>query len=454
MWRRVGCIALIVIAIGVTVAIVLKNKGEDGGFKISVGSRKVKEDAEPSFEPVRRGDIEIVVEASGTTEPITDIEVKSEATGRITDFLVEEGTKVKAGDVICKLDQTTQQLLVKQQRIAVERARLAYEQARSTETSTSRSQLETAVRSAQASVASAEEVLEKSSATLTRLEELHAKGYVTDQELENAQQSVASAKAQLDSARASLDNARTQLQEFDGSGNEASIEQTRLAYESAKVQLQDAERQLGKSTITSPIDGIILEKPLDVGDSVTSINSAFGQGTTVVKVANLRRIKVRTTVDEIDIGKIQIGQEAEVRVDSFPNEVFTGTVTNVFPQGVQTAAGIISFIAIVEVDNPPSASAPDGVLKGNMTTEVSIKAQTIKDQLLVPLSATRAGKKKDSTVVFVLKEGEKPEDPKAETEEREVKLGDTDFTNVVILEGLKEGEMVKVRGFEERIQFD
>lgn len=454
MWRRVGCIALIFIALAVTVAIFVKNKGEDGGFKFSFGSKKPKEGEEPNFEPVKRGDIEIVVEASGTTEPITDIEVKSEATGRITDFLVEEGTRVKVGDVICRLDQTNQQLLVQGQRIAVERARLAYEQSRSAETTTSRSQLESAVKSAEANLASASEGLVKAQSTLTRFQDLHAKGYVTDQELENAEQAVTSARSQLDSANAGLENARTQLSQFNESSNSASIEQARLAYEAAKVQLQDAERQLGKSTITSPIDGIILEKPLDVGDSVTSINSAFGSGTTVVKVANLQRIKVRTTVDEIDIGKIQIGQEAEVTVDSYPNEVFKGLVTNVFPQGIQTAAGIISFIAIVEVDNPPTDSAPDGVLKGNMSTEVSIKAQTIAGQLLVPLSATRAGKEKDATVVFVLKDGEKADDPKAETEEREVKLGDTDFTSVVILDGLEEGEMVKVRGFEERIQFD
>jgi len=449
MWRKVGCIALVIIVLAVVVAVVLRSRGEDGNFKFSFGAKPKKDESkEPNFEPVKLGDLKIVVDATGNTEPISDIEVKSEATGRIIEFLVEEGDIVKIGDTICKLDQTTQELVVKQQRIQVERAKLAFEQARSAETVTSRSQLERAVDSARTSLAAAKEELEKARSAHERIAEMHAKGYANDQELDNSQRNVTNAEAQVAQAETSLKDANTQLEQFSSSSSKASIEQARLSYEASKVQLQDAERQLGKSVITSPIDGIVLEKPLDVGDSVTSINSSFSTGTTVVKVANLSKIKVRTSVDEIDIGKIKLGQAATVVVDTFPDREFEGKVTNVFPQGVQSSQGLINFIAIVEIDNQ------DGALLGNMTADVRIQAATIEDKLLIPLSATRAGTKKDSTVVFVLKADEDPEDPKAKTEEREVELGDTDFTSIVVTKGLKEGELVKVRGFESRIQFD
>ena len=123
-------------------------------------------------------------------------------------------------------------------------------------------------------------------------------------------------------------------------------------------------------------------------------------------------------------------------------------VTNVFPQGVNTGSGLISFIAMVEVDNS------EGLLLGNMTASVKIEAQVIEDALLIPLAATRAGEKPDTTIVYVLNDDEDPFDEKADHEEREVRLGDTDYQDVEVLEGLEEGEYVKVRGFETRIQFD
>jgi multidrug efflux pump subunit AcrA (membrane-fusion protein) len=90
-----------------------------------------------------------------------------------------------------------------------------------------------------------------------------------------------------------------------------------------------------------------------------------------------------------------------------------------------------------------------------MTCDVTIHAQKLEDVLLVPLSATRAGtEERDSTIVNVLKEGEDEFSDKAVTEEKVVKLGDTDFVDVVVLEGLEEGDKVKVRGFSEAISFE
>jgi HlyD family secretion protein len=447
MWRRIGCIALIVIVLGVTGIVIWRQRSGEG-FKFSAGAGKKDDpDKKPNFEPARRGDLSITVEATGTTEPVSDIEVKSEATGRIVEFTVEEGDRVAKGDVIARLDQSNQVLVVKQQRIQVERAKLAYQEAKNASSNTQRSGLETAVVQAQSSVTAAEQALEQRRAELARYEELTTRGYVTTQELETAQLAVDSALESVRQANATLSNARTQLAEFDASSDRNAIEQARLQWEAAKVSLQESEKQLGDSVINSPIDGIVLEKPLDVGDSVVSINSAFGQANPVVKVADLSRIKVSTNVDEIDIGKIKIGQPATITVDAFPEREFTGSVTNIFPQGRSSGQGLINFIAIVEVDNA------GGQLLGNMTANVRIQTDSIKDVLLVPLAATRAGELPDTTIVVVLKEGQDAEDPKAETEDRLVKTGDTDYKDVVILDGLMQGELVKVRGFKTEINF-
>lgn len=450
MWRRVGCIALIVAVIGVVVAVVIQQSRGDGGFRL--GSRKAKtEDStedKPNFEAARMGDLTIVVDATGSTEPITDIEVKSEATGQITEFYVEEGDIVKEGDLICKLDQSNQLLVVQAREIRLKQAQLAYNEALQATSVTAQSSAEAAVTGAQASLNSAQEAFVNAQSAYDRIGELHAKGYATDQELESASQNLTAAQSALETAESALADAKLKLASYEETSKQHSIDQASLDLDSARVALAEARKQLGDSEISSPISGIILEKLLDVGDSVVSINSAFSGGNTIVKVADLSRIQVRTSVDEIDIGKIEIGQSATVTVDAYMDREFEGTVTNRFPQGVSSGSGLISFIIMIEVDNS------EGLLLGNMTSSVKINAKVIKDVLLIPLSATRAGEEPDTTIVYVLKEGEDPDDPKAKTEERTVRLGDTDFYDVIVLDGLEAGEMVKVRGFENKIQFE
>jgi RND family efflux transporter MFP subunit len=450
MWRRIGCIVLIVVVGGIVVLAVIKARSGKGGFSFKVGTDKKKDEKkEPNFEAVRKGDLNITVDATGVTQPITDVEVKSEATGRITEFYVEEGDKVKKGDLICKLDQRNQQLLMKQQEIALKSAKVALDQAQHPDAVTNRSALENGVATAEATLKNAQDSLDKSRAALQRVQTLHDKGYSTDAELDQANTAVVSAESGVTSAKSNLEAAQTRLKQFSKSSNKNAIESARLNYEQAKVALEQAQKQIGDSVIVSPIDGIILEKDLDVGDSVVSINSAFGASQPIVKVADLGRIKIRTYVDEVDIGKIILGQSAEVTVDAFPGKTFSGKVVNIFPQGQTqaTTGGLVNFVVIVQVENP------DGLILGNMTSSVKIEAKTIKDALLIPLGATRAGDKPDTTVVEVLKAGQDATDPKAETEKREVKLGDTNFTDTIVLEGLKEGEMIKVRGFEAKIGF-
>jgi HlyD family secretion protein len=449
MWRKVGIIALVLIVLAIVGAIIYQQASGKGGFKFKMGKPKTEEKKEPNFEAARKGDLTITVEATGATEPISDIEIKSEATGRITEFLVQEGDTVKKGDVICKLDQSTQVLQVRDGELNVERARIAFEEAKAGSSTSQRSTLTSAVDNAETALANAQTQFETAKASYGRVEQMHTKGFATDQELDNAREGMSSAEAAVKSAKTSLENAKAQMKSFDSSSNKAAIEQSRLSWESAKVALAQAKRQLGNSVITSPIDGIVLEKALDVGDSVISINSGFSGGNAVVKIADLSRMKVRTNVDEIDIGKIKVGQNATIEVDAFANREFVGKVTNVYPQGVASAAGLINFVVIIEVDNK------DALLKGNMTCNVKIEALTHKDVLLIPLAATRSSEKKpDATIVYVLEAGQDAEDPKAETEEREVTTGDTDYKDIVIIKGLKAGEMIKVRGFETSFSFE
>lgn len=447
MWRKIGCAALIILAIGAIVAVVMRQQSGDAGGFFKAGKGKKDEDKKSYFEPVRRGDLKITVEATGSTEPITDIDVKSEATGRITEFYVDEGDKVAVGDLICKLDQSNQQLVVQQREIAVKQAKLALKEAKSATSTSRESSLESALESAKARLENAQDALAKERSAFARIQEMYNKSYASDQELETAEARVNTAIATVESAQSSFDDTTVQFGQFKGSADENAIEQARLSYEAAKVRLKEARKQLGNSVIVSPINGIILEKQMDVGDSVVSINSSFGGAATIVRVADMSKIQVRTNVDEIDIGKIAVGQSATVTVDTYRDKEFSGFVTNIFPQGSSQGTGLISFIVMVEIDNS------DNLLLGKMTSTVKILAEEIKDVLLVPLAATRAGEEQDTDVVYLLKEDEDEFEKDAKTEETVVSLGDTDFLDVVVTEGLKEGDLVKVRGFKSSIQF-
>lgn len=444
MLRRVGIAVLAVILLGIAVAIFLKQKDGKGIFR--TGNVKDAEEETVYFEQARRDDLKIIVEATGVTEAVTDIEVKSEATGRITEFLVEEGDRINVGDVICRLDQRNQQLVVDQQEILLKQASLRYDEARNASSETSRASLETQVSNARSNLDSAVESLANQQSSYERIAALHANDWASQQELDNAHNQLVSFQTAVDNSRQGLALALENLRAFDEGSNNNNISLAKLSYDSASVQLREARKQLGDSEIVSPIDGIVLEKLLDIGDSVISINSSFSGGNTIIKVADLTRIKVRTFVDEIDIGKIQVGQNATVLVDAFLDSEFSGVVTNIYPQGVSAGSGLINFVVIIEIENS------DGLLLGNMTASVKIEADVLKDMLLIPLGATRAGDKPDTNIVFLMKDGEDPKDNKAENEEVEVKLGDTDYFDIIVLEGLEEGDYVKVRGFDSSIR--
>ncbi len=188
MWRKVGLITLVVIVLAIVAAIIYQQSSGKGGFKFSIGKPKKAEVKEPNFEAARTGDLVITVEATGATEPISDIEIKSEATGRITEFMVQEGDAVKAGDVICKLDQSTQILQVRDGELGVESARIAYEEAKAGASASQRSSLASSVENAETSLKSAQVQLEVVQPTTPGSSRCTTKGYATDQELDNARQ--------------------------------------------------------------------------------------------------------------------------------------------------------------------------------------------------------------------------------------------------------------------------
>ncbi len=269
-----------------------------------------------------------------------------------------------------------------------------------------------------------------------------------------AQQNVASAQAALDAARAekysdqnkaaAVNDARAQVRQAEAAlaqarGNttqntlkQQDIQQARDAVAQAQAQVDYYRAQVDKTVIRSPIDGTVLQMAAQQGETLAAGLSA----PTLIVVADLNRLQVDAFVDETDIGKVRLGQPADVTVDAFPHHKFKGHVFKI-ASGSTIQQGVVTYDVSIAIDNSK------GRLKPDMTADVTIQTGTRPNVLLVPSEAVKVGTKGSTVSVLVTKDGKKAIEP------RRVKTGGSDGVNTEIRDGLKEGDTVVLAGAEE-----
>ena len=210
----------------------------------------------------------------------------------------------------------------------------------------------------------------------------------------NARNTLAQAQADLTVAQAKLTNATSQKRRADELFKSQSIteqehEQALLDYADAsaevvrsRVAVDNARIQLEDTDVRAPITGTIIEKDVERGTVIASATSNVSGGTTLLKMADLKLVQVRTLVDETDVGKIQPGQQATITVDAYPNRTFDGTVLKIEPQA-QTEQNVTVFPVLVRIDNR------EGLLRPGMNTEVEVHVGRREDVAAVPNAALR-----------------------------------------------------------------
>jgi HlyD family secretion protein len=210
----------------------------------------------------------------------------------------------------------------------------------------------------------------------------------------NARNTLAQAKADLDVAKAKLANATSQKSRAEELFKTQSITQqeheqalldyadARSAVVRAQVAVDNAGIQLEDTEVRAPITGTVLQKDVERGQVIASAVSNVSGGTTLMKMADLNQVQVRTLVDETDIAKVQPGQRATVTVDAFPTRPFSGTVLKIEPQA-QTEQNVTMFPVLVRIDNR------EGLLRPGMNSEVEIHVGRRDSVLAVPTAALR-----------------------------------------------------------------
>lgn len=421
---------------------------------------------------VARGTVMASVSGNGTLEPLTTVEVKSNVGGQVVELDVDEGDRVKAGQLIAKIDpsdsvsalnqaradyssakakvdqarqalsmqrlQTSANIISAEQALESSRQKLsqaeqeagvqprltseAIHQAQSSLVSAEASLKQTKsalvpqkVASAKASYDDAKASFDKAEKNLSRKKALLDKGFVSKSDVDDVEAQYSSAKAQLDNAyqkyhtvkdesdedmkgaeakvaqaKSALETARANsvqntLKRKDLAAAKATLKQTIAALastrasayqdkmknedilqaqaqlEKAQAAVENAQTQVGYTTIVAPRSGVVVKKYVEKGSIVTAGRQAMagsGSGVTIVEIADVSKMRVQVDVDETDVGKITLGQEVDVKVDAFPDDLFPAKVIKIAPMA-EVNQNVTTVPVTVELEQTDSRLKPE-----------------------------------------------------------------------------------------------
>ena len=278
-------------------------------------------------QPLSRGDVVDSVGATGTLEAVETVEIGTQVSGVVQELHADFNSIVKKGQIIARLDPQLIQTQIEQQTANVQRA--------------------------EADLARLEVALEDAKQKLDRAQQMAAKQLIPRTELETAEVNVRSAEAQIKSSQASLTQAR--------------------------AQLNNQKVNLGYTTIVAPIDGIIISRNVDQGQTVAASMNA---PVLYLMAADLTKMQVLANIDEADVGRMRPGQRVTFRVDAYPTDTFIGEVAQVRLQPT-TVQNVVTYSTVISVPNPELK------LKPGMTANVAIEIARKNNVLRIPNAATR-----------------------------------------------------------------
>jgi HlyD family secretion protein len=339
----------------------------------------------PKFRTVRveRGPLTAAVSATGNLNAVITVQVGSQVSGQIKELLVDFNSIVKKNQVIARIDPDIFTAKVNQakadvesakatvlnQEAQVERARADVENARA------------AYSESKAQTAKAQVAVVDAKRDFDRKTELFARRLIARSDLDSSQAAHDSAIAQVDSAKAheqaldsAIQSATAQLRVA-----QAMLVSARAGVDQKNAGLKQAQVDLDHTTILAPVDGVVVSRQVDVGQTV----AASLQAPILFTIAqDLTKMQVETSVDEADIGRLKLDDRANFTVDAFPGETFTGTVTQIrkAPQVVQN---VVTYTVIVGVENP------SGKLMPGMTANVKLVVAQKANALKIPNAALR-----------------------------------------------------------------
>ena len=316
---------------------------------------------------VEKGNVEVNVSATGTVQAVTTVQVGSQVSGTVEWLGADFNSQVTKGQVVARLDPAIFQAQVANSRANVVNAEAAVAAA------------ETEIVNQKANLLAA-----KSNLEVTRVQREDAAALVKRyQDLKNvlSGRDLEAAQAQANAAAARYEQAAAQVGQVQA-GNasaKAKVDQAKASVAQAKAQLQQSQVNLDHSIIASPIDGVVVSRTVDVGQTVAASLSA----PTLFTIANdLTKMQVLASIDEADVGQIRQGIQAHFSVDAYPGETFAGEISQL-RLNAQTLQNVVTYSAVIDVANRALKLRP------GMTANITIMVAKREGVLTVPNAALR-----------------------------------------------------------------
>ncbi len=340
--KRAGVLALLVVAAAA------------GGW-YWYQSRSGDDEVRYRIAKVERGSIAAVVVASGTLNAVTTVQVGSQISGQVKEIFADFNTAVKKDQIIAQIDPATFELRVNQARADLDAAEGALAVARS------------GLAAQQAELGRVKVMLADAQRDYERKKTLVDKNYISG--------------AELDKARTVLDSTREQLKAVEAQAkvSQAQISSARAAVKQRESLLKQAQVDLERTIIRAPVDGTVILRNVDAGQTV----AASLQAPVLFTIAqDLRDMQVEAAIDEADVGRLRVGMPASFAVDAFPRRSFGGEIRQIrkSPQNVQN---VVSYTVVISAANPDLALLP------GMTANVRVAVENRASALKVPNAALR-----------------------------------------------------------------
>lgn len=352
---------------------------------------------------VEKGTMTRSVVATGKIEPITKVEIKSKANGIIERLNVDVDQVVDTGTVLVELDKENLTARVREARANLQAARAALEAAVA--------QLEKNKVEAEApDVVFAQRNYQRAS-------QLHSEKLVSPQALDDAKSALELAQNRKAAALVQLGISKAKVAEA-----QANVAQ-------AQAAVERAEEELANATIRAPIRATVLTRDVEIGSPVSSILNMGSAATLVMTLGDINQVFVRGKVDEVDIGRVRLGQPARITVETFKDRKFEGKVTQISPIGAEKD-NVTTFEVKVSIDNPGNE------LKANMTANAEIVLEEHPGSLIIPEAAITYDAERNATVEVL--------DASAKNGRRTVtiKTGVGNGSKTQVTSGLKEGDKI------------
>jgi HlyD family secretion protein len=304
---------------------------------------------------IEKGDITASVSASGTLSPVVSVQIGSQVSGQLKEILVDFNSEVKQGQLIARIDPETFEYRVRQAQADLDAAR-AQAMTQQANVAAQRAQL----AQVEVNVANAKRDLE-------RKQELMAKGFISSAERDTVLASYNALAEQLNAARAQV-----QVAQSTAIGAQAGVKQREAALAQARIELE-------RTAIKAPVNGVVIKRSVEQGQTV----AASLQAPELFIIAeNLTDMRVDTSIDESEIGRVRDGQKATFTVDAFPGRTFEGTVKQI-RKAAQNVSNVVTYMVEVSASNPGKELLP------GMTANVRIITDSRSDVLKVPNAALR-----------------------------------------------------------------